>query len=84
MAELPMRLHPLTPDVKCPACGSALTFVRVRWGYIDVYQCASGGRCKCQILHYRSKKAKACGNAVVHSYGEIGEWTECGETPAKE
>ena len=84
LPELPMRLHPLASDVKCPACGGALTFVRVRGGYIDVYQCASGGRCKCQILHYRSKEVKACGYAVVYRYGEIGEWTACGLPAAKE
>jgi ssDNA-binding Zn-finger/Zn-ribbon topoisomerase 1 len=78
-----MRLHLLAPDVKCPACGAGLTFIRSRGGHSDVYQCASGGRCKCQILHYRSKRAKACGYAVVHRYGEFGKWTACGETAAK-
>jgi hypothetical protein len=78
-----MLLHPLAPDVKCPACGGAFTFVRVRGGYGDVYQCASGGRCKCHILHYRSKEAKACGYAVVQRYGGIGEWTACEKLAAK-
>jgi ssDNA-binding Zn-finger/Zn-ribbon topoisomerase 1 len=77
MPELPMRLHPLAPGVKCPACGGDLVFVRVRAGYGDLYQCASGGACKCQIIHYRSKEAKACGYAVVYKYGAIGEWTAC-------
>ena len=38
--ELPMRFHLLASDVKCPACGGDLMFVRVR-GYGDLYQCAS-------------------------------------------
>ena len=83
MPQLLMLLHPLAPDVKCPACGAGLTFVRVR-GYGDLYQCASGGPCKCQILHYRSKEAKACGYAVVYKYGAIGEWTACDMPAAKE
>jgi hypothetical protein len=79
-----MRFHPLAPEVKCPRCGGGLTFIRVRGGYGDLYQCASGGRCKCQIMHYRSKGAKACGYAVVYTYGATGEWTACDMPAANE
>jgi hypothetical protein len=85
MAELPvMRLHALAPEVKCPRCGASLAFIRVRGGYGDLYQCASAGQCKCQIMHYRSKEAKVCGYAVVYKYGAIGEWTACDMPAAKE
>jgi hypothetical protein len=47
-----MRLHALAPEVKCPRCGASLAFIRVRGGYGDLYQCASAGPCKCQIMHY--------------------------------
>ena len=60
----------------------SLLFV-VRGGYGDLYQCASGGRCKCQIMHYRSKEAQTCGYAVVYEYGALGVWTACGEPAAK-
>ena len=72
-----MRLHALAPEVKCPRCGASLAFIRV-------YQCASAGPCKCQIMHYRSKEAKVCGYAVVYKYGAIGEWTACDMPAAKE
>jgi hypothetical protein len=78
-----MLLHPLAPDVKCPACGGALRFVRVIGGYGDVYQCAPFGTCRCQIMHYRSKEAQTCGYAVVYEYGALGVWTACGEPAAK-
>jgi hypothetical protein len=82
-----MRFHPLAPEAKCPACGADLTFVRVR-GYGDLYQCASGGPCRCKVLHYRAKATKTCGHAAFHTYGPpgvqpFGEWTACGETAAK-
>jgi hypothetical protein len=76
-----MRFHPLA--VKCPACGAGgLTFVRVR-AQGDLYQCASGGPCKCHVIHYRSKITKTCGYAVIYYYG-FGEWTACAEPAAKE
>ena len=84
MQQLPMRFHLLAPEVKCPRCGGDLVFIRVRAGYGDLYQCASGGPCKCQILHYRSKEAKACGYAVVYTYGATGEWTACDMPAANE
>ena len=88
MPEVPMRLYPLAPEVRCPNCGSGLAFVQVR-GYRDLYQCASGGPCKCQVMHYRNSATKACGYAVLYGYGafgarEFGVWTACGETAAKE
>ena len=56
MPDPSMRYHLLPPDVKCPACGAAgLTFVRVIGGR-DLYQCASGGPCRCAVLHYRNKE----------------------------
>jgi hypothetical protein len=82
MPELPMRYHPLAPDVKCPACGAGLTFVRVR-GYGDLYQCASGGPCKREVLHYVRKETKTCGYALVNIFGPRGVWTACGETAAQ-
>ena len=45
---------------KCPACGAGLTFVEVR-GYGDLYQCGSGGLCKCAIFHFKTR-GRACGN----------------------
>ena len=83
MPELPMRFHVLAPEVKCPNCGAGLTFVRVRAGYGDLYQCASG-KCTRQIIHYRSKEAQTCGYAVVYKYGATGEWTACNMPTAKE
>jgi hypothetical protein len=76
-----MQFHPLAPDVKCPTCGAGLTFVRVR-RYGDLYQCASGGPCKREVLHYRNKETQTCGYAPVSGYGVFGEWTACGERSA--
>ena len=28
-------------------------------------------------MHYRRKEAKACGYAVMYTYGATGEWTAC-------
>ena len=81
MPGLPMRLHLLAPEVKCPACGAGLTFIRVRGGYGDLYQCASGGPCRCQVMHYRDRMTKTCGYAVMYTFGSFGEWTAC--APAK-
>ena len=77
-----MRFHPLAPEAKCPACGASLTFVRVR-GYGDLYSCASGGPCKCPVIHYRSKVTKTCGFALIYNSGAFGKWTACAGTPAK-
>ena len=88
MAEVPvMRFHPLAPEVKCPACGGDLTFVRVRV-FGDLYQCSSGGLPKCQVLHYRRQKTKTCGYAVLSTHGALGveafgEWTACDMPAAK-
>ena len=76
-----MRLHPLAPGVKCPACGAGLTFIRVR-GYRDLYQCAAGGPCECRVVHYWSKTTQTCGYSVIYGLGGLGKWTECGERPA--
>jgi hypothetical protein len=77
MPDPSMRYHLLPPDVKCPACGAAgLTFVRVRGGR-DLYQCASGGPCRCAVLHYRNKETQTCGYTVVYAYGPQGVWTAC-------
>jgi len=75
-----MRLHPLSSDVKCPACGAGLTFVRVR-GYGDVYTCASGGPCRCHVMHYRDKTTKVCGFAISQP-GAFSKWTACQQEPA--
>ena len=79
MPELPMRFHLLAPDVKCPACGGDLRFIRVR-GYGDLYQCA----CKRQVMHYVSKKTNTCGYAAMYTFGVFGKWTPCGKIAAKE
>jgi hypothetical protein len=63
-----MRFHPLALDVKCPACSADLTFVRVR-GYGDLYQCASGGPCRGQVMHYQRKESKICGYAAIYPLG---------------
>lgn len=82
MPELPMLFHPLAPDVRCPACGAGLTFIRVR-GCGDLYHCTSGGPCQRAVLHYRNKVTKTCGHAVIYNYGAFGVWTACGERPAE-
>ena len=76
MPAPPMRLHLLAPEVKCPNCGAGFMFVRVR-AQGDLYKCASGGRCKCHVMHYRNKTTKACGYAVIYNYGAFGKWTAC-------
>jgi len=81
MPELHMLLHLLPPDVKCPACGSDLVFVRVR-GNGDLYHCASGV-CKCQVMHHLNRATRTCGWAVIHYDGAFGEWTACSETWSK-
>jgi hypothetical protein len=78
----PRLLHPLALDVKCPACGAGLRFIRVR-RYGDLYQC-SGGPCKRQVLHYRNKGTKACGYAPAYGSGKYGAWTACGDKPRAE
>jgi hypothetical protein len=78
--EAPKRLHLLAPDVKCPACGAGLTFIRSRTNG-DLYRCASGGLCKCYVIHYRKGITKICGYSILHSYGVFGKWTAC-DTPA--
>jgi hypothetical protein len=78
-----MRYHFLAPDVRCPACGAGLAFVRSRGGR-DLYQCGSG-LCKCQVMHYRNKETQTCGYAGIYNFGPMGEWTACREKPtAKE
>ena len=77
-----MLLHPLAPEVKCPACGRAgLAFVRVRV-YGDLYRCAAGGPCECRVVHYWKKTAKTCGYSVIYGLGGSGKWTECGDRDA--
>jgi hypothetical protein len=76
-----MLLHPLAPEVKCPACCSGLTFIRVRV-YGDLYQ-FSGGSCGCQVMHYRNPATKTCGWALLYSQGSLGMWVACG-VPAAE
>jgi uncharacterized Zn finger protein len=71
-----MRLHPLAPNVKCPACGADLTFIRVR-GHRDLYRCASGGSCTRQVMHYLNKETQTCGYASVSKYGVFGVWSAC-------
>ena len=75
-------LHLLAPEVKCPNCGAGLMFVRVR-AQGDLYQCASGGPCRCHVMHYRKRLTKTCGYAVIYNYG-LGEWTACEKLAAKE
>ena len=82
-----MRLHPLAPEVRCPNCGAGLVFVRVRLPG-DLYECASGGPCKCRVLHYRDRTTKTCGYAALYTYGALGvgpfgKWTACAGIPAK-
>jgi len=88
MPERDRLLHLLAPDVKCPACGGDLTFVRVHVSG-DLYQCNSGGHPKCQVLHYGRQKTKTCGYAVLSTHGALGveafgEWTACDMPAAKE
>ena len=76
-----MLLHPLAPDVKCPGCGSALVFLRVK-GYGDLYQCC-GSPCECRVMHYRNQVTKTCGWALLYTYLSCGMWVACG-LPATE
>ena len=71
-----MLLHPLAPDVRCPACGAPLTFIRVR-RYGDLYEC-SGGPCKCRVMHYRNQATKTCGWALLYDHASDGMWVACG------
>ena len=80
LPEPPIWFHPLAPDVKCPACGADLTFIRTR-GRRDLYQCTCGA-CKCQVMHYLNKETQTCGYAPVYRSGAFGVWTACGEKPA--
>ena len=52
-----MRLHPLAPDVKCPACGAGLVFVRRRL-LADLYECASGGRADARFCTTGARKRR--------------------------
>ena len=38
-----MKLHLLSPEVKCQTCGGELEFVRVR-RFADLHQCARGAK----------------------------------------
>jgi len=76
MPESRMLLHSLPHEVKCPACGGGLTFVRVRQ-YGDLYYCATGASCRCVVFHFRHKETRACGWAIVTNYGTFGTWTAC-------
>jgi hypothetical protein len=75
-----MLLHPLAPGVKCPAWGAGgLMFIRVR-KYGDLYQCASGGPCKREVLHYYVRKeTKTCGMLSLTS----SDRGECGPRVAR-
>jgi hypothetical protein len=79
MPAPPMRLHLLAPEVKCPACGAGLMFVKPR-GHGDLYQC---GLFKHQVLHTLNRAARSCGDAPISPYGVFDKWTACGETAAK-
>jgi hypothetical protein len=70
-----MLLHPLAPDVKCPGCGSAFAFLRVRV-YDDLYQC-SGSPCECRVMHYRNRATKTCGWALLYNHASLRMWVEC-------
>ena len=77
MPGIPMRLHQLAPEVKCPACGSALAFIRVRV-YANLYQC-SGSPCQCRVMHYyRNQATSGCGWALFYNFGSLGTWVACG------
>jgi hypothetical protein len=76
-----MLLHPLAPDVRCPACGADLRFIRARV-YGDLYEC-SRGPCKCRVMHYRNPATKTCGWALLYNYASLGMWVACG-VPAAE
>jgi hypothetical protein len=78
----PMLLHPLAADVKCPACGAGLTFIRVR-RHGDLYECAAGGPCRCRVMHYWNNTTKTCGYSLAYRSGAFGGWTACGEKPAE-
>jgi hypothetical protein len=71
-----MKVHPLSPDVKCPVCGRGLVFVRVRV-YGGLYRCAHGLQaCRGAVVHYRMNGKTACGWAPSLDMGRAG-WTEC-------
>ena len=72
VTELPMRFHPLASDVKCPACGADLTFVRVRGGYGDLYQCASGARVDARSCTTEARKPRLAATLPFTRYGALG------------
>jgi hypothetical protein len=77
----PMLLHPLAPEVKCPGCGSALAFIRVRrYG-----ACTSVPpvRASAGFMHYRNHATKTCGWALLYTHASLGIWVACG-VPAAE
>ena len=82
LPELPMRFHPLAPQVKCSACGGDLMFVRVRV-YGDLYQCVSDP-CRRQVMHYKRKDSKTCGYAPLSRLGVFSVWIACEKPAAKE
>jgi hypothetical protein len=68
-----VKLHPLSPDMKCQTCGGELEFVRVR-RFADLYQCARGAKvCPGDVLHYCKAGTTTCGWARVLSSGFPGQ-----------
>jgi hypothetical protein len=77
-----MKLHPLSPEVKCPMCGGVLVYVRLR-RFGDLYQCfriAKG--CRGAVMHYRKGRTTRCGWAQPFDIGLPERWTECADQPA--
>jgi hypothetical protein len=79
-----MKLHPLSPEVKCLTCGGVLVYVRVRT-FGDLYRCALAAKvCHGDVLYYCKAGSTTCGWAQVPSIGFPGRWTECaGQRPGK-
>lgn len=57
-----MNLHPLSPDFRCPSCGTAkLTFARIGRHKSDKYFCEG---CGCYVVHRRPRGQPYCETAI--------------------
>lgn len=77
-----MKLHSLSPEVKCPVCGGVLVYIRVR-KFGDLYRCARGVKdCSGAVLHYQKSSTSKCGWAHILETGHTDRWIECADQPA--
>lgn len=74
-----VKFHALPPEVKCPSCGGALAYIRVR-KFGDLYQCARGAKaCPGAVLHYCKAGTTRCGWTRVLEAKFPDRWIECAD-----